>query len=416
MMNLFLSRKISAFATSAASRTKKPARLILLGLLLSALHPSLVAIAPGAASPFSTMVDESVAVPAEIAGHVMFVNVMVNGHGPFRVMVDTGCSFTLVSPEFADAVGAFALDDEDEFMTARNGLGDPTDVRRVMLGSIELGSVRFEGVLAAVSDSFEKLSVIEGRRIDGALGFSLFHDLYFGLDFPNRRLLLGNRWPENAPPIRASLPVTEHADVPFVHVQIQDTSVEVMIDTGANQALQLPADLASSLQWKVKPRTGSLVAVIGEIGRQGIGRLAGRLSLGNLQQVEPLAVISAGLPSLGLRSLERYCVIFHPAENRMWLCDADPAPLMPTAERSIGLNLYSDRGGMRIAGVIPDSPAAEANLAPGALVTQIEEQPATSWSHDKVDQWIASHTSVALVVADSVGERALTLRVWDLVP
>jgi hypothetical protein len=57
---------------------------------------------------------------------------------------------------------------------------------------------------AAVSDSFAELSVIDGRRIDGALGFPLFADLYLGLDFPNQRLLLGRKWPASAPAIRAT--------------------------------------------------------------------------------------------------------------------------------------------------------------------------------------------------------------------
>ena len=89
---------------------------------------------------------------------------------------------------------------------------------------------------------------------------------------------------------------------------------------------------------------------------------------------------------------------------------------MPTAERSIGLSVYSDQGGLRIAGVIPGSPAEEANLGAGALVTQIEHRPATSWTRDQMEQWINSHEEIALVVAGEAGERALTLPVWDLVP
>jgi C-terminal processing protease CtpA/Prc len=100
----------------------------------------------------------------------------------------------------------------------------------------------------------------------------------------------------------------------------------------------------------------------------------------------------------------------------VWLCGPDSAPIMPTAERSIGLSVYPDKGGLRIAGVIPGSPAVKANLGAGALVTQIEHRPATSWTRDQMEQWINSHPDIALVVAGADGERALTLRVWDLVP
>jgi predicted metalloprotease with PDZ domain len=169
-------------------------------------------------------------------------------------------------------------------------------------------------------------------------------------------------------------------------------------------------------QWKVEPRAGSLVAVVGEIGREGIGRLTGSLLLGDIQQVEPTAVVSRGPPSLGLRSLDRFCVIFHQSENRVWLCGPVAPPIAPTAERSIGLSLYPDRGGWRVAGVIPGSPADEADVAAGSLVTQIEQQPATSWTRDRMEQWIYSHPEITLMVGNEFGERALTLRVWNLVP
>lgn len=394
----------------------KTTRLLCLACLAAALHPLLLAGTTSEGTPFSTLVGDPVSIPAEISDHVIFVNAMVNGHGPFRVMVDTGCSVTMVSPELAEAAGATASDPEDSAVVAQDALGNSTEVQRVVVESIDLGGVRFEGVLAAVSNSFDKFSAMHGRRIDGALGFPLFQDLYLGLDFPNHRVLLGKQWPADLPAIRATLPVVEHADVPFVQVQVQGRPVEVMIDTGANHALHLTSDLADSLEWKVEPRAGSLVAAVGETEREWIGRLAGSMMLGGIEQVEPTAVISDGPPSLGLRSLESYCVVFHHSENRVWLCGSGTAPLEPTAERSIGLSLYSDSGGWRVAGVIPGSPAAEAHVAAGELVTQVQGQPALNWTRDQMQQWIESHADVALVVATEAGERALKLRVWDLVP
>jgi predicted aspartyl protease len=367
------------------------------------------------AAPLFTRIDDPVSIPAEVVGHAMFVNVTVNGRGPFRVLMDTGCSVTLISPELAEAAGVVP-NQMPHYVAARNGLGDRTNVLPVLVEAIELGGVRFEDVPAAVTNSFDRLSAIQGRRIDGALGFPLFEDLFVGLDFPNQRVLLGREWPVSAPSIQVGLPVVEHADVPFVQVQIQGKPVEVMIDTGSNHGLQLPARIGSSLQWKVEPRAGSMVAVVGEVGREQIGRLAGSLFLGGIQEVEPTATVSTGPASLGLRSLERFCIIFHPAENMVWLCGMDFAPIMPAAERSIGLSLYPDQGGLRIAGVIPGSPAEEANLGAGTLVTQIEHRPAASWTRDQMEQWINSHPDIALVVAGEAGDRALTLRVWDLVP
>jgi predicted aspartyl protease len=279
----------------------KTTRSLCLASLLAALHPLLAAGATSEATPFSTHVGDPVSIPAEIADHVIFVNVMVNGHGPFRVMVDTGCSVTLVSPELAEAVGAAVSDPEENIVVAQNALGNPTDVQRVVLGSIDLGGVHFEGVLAAISDTFDEFSAIHGRRVDGALGFPLFHDLYLGLDFPNHRILLGNQWPANVPAIRAGLPVIEQAGTPFVQVQVQGRPVDVMIDTGANHALHLTSELASAFQWKVEPRAGSLVAAVGAgvdwpAGRKPVarGHRAGGADGGHLRRpAQPWAPLAA---------------------------------------------------------------------------------------------------------------------------
>lgn len=391
---------------------------ILLACFFIAFEPLPVAGSLSAGAPCFTRINGPVSVPAEISGHAMFVKVRVNGHGPFCVLVDTGCSISVVSPELAKAVDAIVpdMDGEEESSIAENGLGNPTDIQRVLLGAVELGSVRFEGVPAVVSDSFDRMSSIAGQRVDGALGFPLFAELFLGLDFPNQRLLLDTRWPADAPDICTSLPVIEHAGVPFVTVQIQGRSVELMIDSGSNRALQLTNELASLFQWKVEPRAGPLVAVFGEIGQEAIGRLAGSMFLGDFQEVEPTSIVSSGPANLGLRSFERFCVIFHQAENKVWLCGAGSKLVLPTAVRSIGLSFYSDSGGFRIAGIIPGSPAAEARLSVGSLVTQIEHLPATKWTRDKIDQWINSHPKVDLVVSDGTDERALTLRSWVLVP
>jgi len=90
--------------------------LIFLTCLVVALSSPLVAGTLSAGAPHFTRISGTVSVPAEITGHVMFVNVLVNGRGPYRVMVDTGCSISVVSPELAEAVGATIpdLDEEDD--------------------------------------------------------------------------------------------------------------------------------------------------------------------------------------------------------------------------------------------------------------------------------------------------------------
>jgi predicted aspartyl protease len=380
------------------------------------LVPALSASTYNESAPIFTQLDSPVSVPAQISGHAMFVDVLVNGRGPFHMFVDTGCSVTLVSPELAEAVGAIVPEADEDPAYGRNGFGDLAGIQRVQLESIDLGGAHFAGITAGVAPGFSKITQVIGRRIDGTLGFPLFANLFLALDFPNHRILLSNHWPAGLPPVRAELPVDEQSNVPFVQVRVQGRTVPVLIDTGSNGDMSLPAALGQAMRWEDQPRPGALVAVVGEVGREQIGRLAGNLRLDQVRQPEPTASVSSGPASIGLRLLENFCVVFHESEHRMWLCSANGEPVRAPTEYSVGLSLLPSPAGWRIAGIIPGSPAEEARLNPGALITEIEGRPAQTWTRDQIQDWIDSHTAVALAVSDRTGRRDLSLRVWPLVP
>jgi len=357
----------------------------------------------------------SVVVPAEVTGLGMFVSVMINGQGPFRMEVDTGCSISMISPEVAAAVEARGIDADDEDAQAVNGLGDVVAMPRVRLDSITIGEVEFKGVVAGVVP-LELQSKIDTRALDGLLGYSLFSDLFLAMDFPRQNLLLGEAWPADLPPVRAELAVAEESGVPFVGAKIQGQDLELMIDTGANGRISLSPEVAASLNWKIEPRPGLLLAAVGESERERIGRLAGELELGQVRQDEPVADVSDGAPTLGVGLLRSFCLVFHESEDKLWLCSDDTGSVPSPPVRSVGLSLFSDVAGWRVAGIIPGSPAESAAIRPGDLVTEIEGRPAREWTRDQIQDWIDMHGSLVLRLASESGGRHVSLRVWLLVP
>jgi predicted aspartyl protease len=356
-----------------------------------------------------------VSIPAEVTGHGIFVNVMINGQGPFRMLVDTGCTCTMISPEVAAAVEARGSDIEDGNVQAVNAFGDALSMPRVLLDSISLGGVQFEGVIAGVVP-LEVQSRIDSRELDGLLGYTLFSDLFFALDYPNQRLLMSNAWPANLAPVRAELAIRESSDVPFVSVKVQGKDFEVMIDTGATDRLHLPPASVASLSWKTAPRPGLLLAVAGEINREQIGRLSGEMELGQLRQLEPVVDISDGEPSLGVGLLHSFCLVFDESDDKLRLCSADSGLVPSPGERSVGLSMIADSAGWRVVAIIPNSPAEQAAIVNGDLVTSIEGKPAHSWTRDQIQHWIDAHESLALRLSGAAGERDVNLRVWSLVP
>jgi predicted aspartyl protease len=396
---------------------------------MKSLRPSLImvvaaagwVVAPLAAeiiqetAPLYTRMERAVAVPAELRNHFLFVNVKVNGQGPFRVFVDTGCSFTLFSPDLAVAVKAQPVPDDEDTATAFNALGDPLAVPRALFDSVELGGVRFEGVIAGILPMM-RFTQIDGQRVDGVLGFSLFSEVFLGLDYPGHRLLLGPGWPENLPPLRAEMAVHEHAEVPFIAAGLQDKSFEVEIDSGSNGSLHLPIEVASALSWKAEPRPGPLIEAIDEETRDYLGRLNGRLTLGSLVMPEPVTSVGGSVPTIGYDVLGGFCIVFDQRTDKVRFYSQQDGPITSPSERSVGLSVKLDPAGWRVVRVIPGSPAEEARLAAGDLITRIEGNLASNWSRDQLHDWVDTHDAMKLQVVSGGSSRDLKLRVWLLVP
>jgi predicted aspartyl protease len=372
----------------------------------AALHPD---------APAFTQINQPIVVPSEVSNHVMFVSVMINGQGPFHMLVDTGCSFTIISPEVAAAVEARGMDMTAADEEVVNALGDTISTPRVVLDSIDLGGVQFEGVVAGVVP-LEIQSKVDGRELDGLLGYTLFSDLFFAMDFPAQALVLSADWPKGRPPVRAELGLTEHSEVPFIKVALQGRQFEVMVDTGANDRLHLVPEELASLAWKAEPRPGPMLAVAGETTREQIGRLSGTLDVGGLKQLDPVVEIGGGTPAIGIGLLQPYCLVFHEAEDKLWLCSVDNGPIPSPPELSVGLSLLAEAAGWRVAGIIPNSPAEKAEISEGDLVTEIEGKKAPAWSRDQIQNWIDTHAILNLKLSTSAGERAVSLPVWTLVP
>lgn len=385
---------------------------LLLAAGVAAFAPALRASLEWA--PAATRLDQRVSLPAEMVNGVLLVEATINGAGPFRLLVDSGCSASIISP--AVAVAADVRTSEDPlYVETVNSLATPGLVPYVTLDTLELGGARFEGVAAGVV-SLELQSKIAGVRIDGILGYSVFSEVFLTLDFPHRRVQLSSTFPQDLPPVRSEVPVKEISAVPYVTVNFQGHDFDLMLDTGANGSLELDVDAAARLDWKVEPRPAGLVAAVGSTGRDWLGRLSGEATLGRITQPEPIISVGRGGARIGTAFLRTLCVVISRAQDTVWFCADSTAPLPSPAKRSVGLSLLADSAGWRVAGTIPESPAEKAAVAPGDLVAAIEDRPAPQWSRDEIQQWLDQHDALTVSITNASGTRRLQLPVWSLVP
>lgn len=365
-------------------------------------------------APQSTEITRPTSLPAESINGTLLVDAMINGAGPFRLLIDTGCSCSVISPAVAAAVDARAWDGAAYVLTT-NGLGETGSAVPVTLDSVELGGARLLGVTACVT-SLDLQARVTGTRIDGLLGYSAFSDLFLTLDFPRRQVTLSAGWPGSLPPVRATVDLVEHEAVPFATVYVQGRPQEMMIDTGATGGLEFAETAATDLSWKAAPRPGGLVAVMGGMGRDWLGRLSGPVELGGVRQTDPVVAVTRGASRIGAGFFQSHRVVISRAQHTLWLCSDTDDPIPSPPNISLGLSLLAEEAGWRVAGTIPGSPAETGGIAAGDLITAVNHSPAQAWTRDDLQQWIEHHAAITLNLTGSTGARELTLPAWSLVP
>jgi hypothetical protein len=115
---------------------------------------------------------------------LIVVDAKVNGHGPYRMVLDTGASATLLSPTAAKDAGV----GESGPTMALGGAGGTQSRGRIETAGVEVGPNHFPPGLVVVADLLDAVSEEAGTQVDGVLGASLLTRGTLTLDYPGHRL------------------------------------------------------------------------------------------------------------------------------------------------------------------------------------------------------------------------------------
>jgi len=167
-----------------------------------------------------------------------FVQVLVDGKGPFTFGIDTGTGTqALVSPALVESLGL-----------ARTGeaeAGDPSGrgartLPLVKVGRLSVAGVEFRDVTAAVYEA----SQADGR-CDGILGFLLFREWLLTLDHPAARMVLAQgRLTASAD--GTVVPFRAPDGVPLIDLGVGGETLPAIVDT-RGLGLAVPASQAERL-------------------------------------------------------------------------------------------------------------------------------------------------------------------------
>lgn len=185
------------------------------------------------------------AVPIELRHGMPFVQVMVNGQGPFTFGIDTGSGGeAMVSPALAQKLALPSAGETE--------IGDPSgqNSHRVPVFRITTlkvaGGVEFRDIQAAQHQPSPR----EGQY-DGILGFLLFHDYLFSLDYPHEQMKLsyGSLTPDDG---KTVVPFTMPHNVPLIELRVGTKTIGAHIDSGG-MGLSFPQEFAKGLAFASEP-------------------------------------------------------------------------------------------------------------------------------------------------------------------
>ncbi len=325
----------------------------------------------------------AVTVPVRLRGVYIYVDVVINGR-PATFVLDTGASANVVTP---DAIKRLHLTPGQEQTPLTGAAGPAGSVPHVKMDTLVVGSDRARNQIAYVIPLPDELAC------DGLLGTPFLQKRVVTLDYERSQLTISGGILTTAPAGASAIPLRFYGNTPFVEAIADGCKGWFRMDTGAGNGATLFAAFAehNHLQGKYMPSVrlvtgrgvggllyGDLVRLpeldigpfkftgaVTELSRQTEGTFGDRQNAGNL----------------GGEIWQRFTVVLDYARSRAYLSPNGRLDMPFNTPRS-GLAVEPDQGKNAVRDVIPDSPASEAGIVVGDVVTQVEGVPM-----DQIKAW-----------------------------
>jgi hypothetical protein len=365
----------------------------------------------------------SVTVPFELVNNHIYVDVRLNGQGPFRLLCDTGGA-NVLTPALAKRLGV-----KSEGALQGRGAGEGSeDLALSKVDTLEVGGVKLTDQVFIVIP-LESMSDVEGVQLLGLVGYEIFKRFVVSIDYAKGKLTLTVPSAFDYKGSGTVVPFKFNNHVPQVEGTLDGIPGVFDLDTGSRSTLTILRPFAEKHELEARYGVKYVAATGWGVGGAVRGALArpGYLTLGGLRVEKPVADLArvekgafadpyvAGNVGGGL--LKRYTVIFDYAHQRVIF---EPNALAKTPDVYDRSGAWFNRAprGFVVLDVTAGGPAAEIGLAAGDVVTTIDGKPATGITLPALRTRLrtdAPGTKVKLGVESAGAKREVTLVLRDLV-
>jgi hypothetical protein len=336
-------------------------------------------------------------IPFELYNNLIFIRTRVNNSSPLWFLLDTGAEISVIKQSRAQSLG---LQFEGKGQTeASGGAAQFLNVKGVTL-SLPGADVLNPTVVAMPLESLEPLL---GREADGILGADLFNRFVVEIDYANQIVNLFDPQSYRYSGRGEALPIIVKENIPYLHALITQTNLGMaegvfQLDTGSDSTVVLNTPFAKAHKFIGATKTieaggrgagGETRSLIGRVEKIALGRFVMGKPLVRFSQDEKgeLAIADfAGL--IGGELLRRFRVILDYANGRIIL-EPNAHLSEPDEFNMSGASFVFDAPNFKVLKVDKireGSPAAEAGLAVGDVVTALDGQSVAKFNSAQLRQ------------------------------
>jgi predicted aspartyl protease len=297
-------------------------------------------------SPFSTFGNReraaspsAIDVPMLTSDPMPVIEAMINGKGPFRFAIDTGSAAKVVLS--GPLVEQLALKP-----AGQTPVGDPSGknmltVDTFHLESVAIGDIRFPSVGAIKLDLPRSPSGQAPPKIDGILGFPLFSDYLFTIDYLAGRVRLEpGTLPE--PDGAEILSFEKPHRIPVVEIDIAGVKIKAHIDSGNTRGyIGLHSSMIDKVPLSSTPTTVGKARTVNNEFEIKAALLKGSARIGQHEFPQPtisFSDVSRGNGNLGASLLRQFALTFDQKNDRVRFArKASSTPALPAGATVVEL-------------------------------------------------------------------------------
>lgn len=381
----------------------------------------------------ASMPSAATVIPFELVDNHVALDVTIDGKGPFRFIFDTGGS------NIVDADVAKQLRLTSAGRAQGGGVGAATEALRfATVDTLGVGEATLRNQVFAVVPVHAGFGMSSGKPVDGLVGFEVLARFLTTFDYGKNQVVL--RTPVTVPmtysflpapmpsPAPVTVPFTFNGQHPMIDCTIAGFPTSCVLDTGSRLALTVLSPFLAAHP-SIAPANATAVGANGfGIGGASLGRL-GRTTLQFAGYTVPDIVADLSVQTrgsfadsfyggnVGAGVLKRFAVTFDYANQTVAFVPNASFAERETYDRS-GMFLITHGGNIVVADVRPGTPAGQAGLARGDVITTVAGKKTATLGLAAIRDQLRGTPGTALalgVTAKDGTARTVTLTLKDYI-